>query len=285
MYKITTKIKNKTITWIFGYEWDFNTYTKYILPYTGILYEIVETDIPDFIVSVYQDFYEELPCRQLIFKVSGEYGERLHKLPNCYQFVNNPKPEDDLTWTKYSWGFNQWSGPHLMPKTKKISVVDSGKWEHRKEKIKELGKIVGGIDIYGNLNNMLLTGYHQPGINEKYKGIEEYAFYFSMEHSIANDYLTEKIVDAIMCEAVPIYIGAPNIDQYMIKGSYINYEDVEKIDWSNWQSEYQKYRQSIIKQKEIFLTKLNVFSYFDYLTDNLYLLSKIRPITLENIKN
>ena len=285
MYKLTTRISNKIITWIFRYQWDFYLYTKLILPQTGIAYELIEAE-PDFIVSVYQEFNirdNEFPCRELMFKVSAECGERYCKLPRCYQFVNNPKPEDDLSWTRYSWAFTQWTGPRSRAKTKKISIVDSGKWQHRVDKINEIGNKVGGsIDVYGGLGGNPLKGYHDMEANEKYRGIEQYAFYLSIEHTRADDYLTEKLTDAVLCEAIPIYIGAPNVGLYMLEGSYIDEKDVNAIDWDNWQSEYNRRQAIIKKQKALFLKKFNVFSYFNLLTDDLGLLDKTRPIVLDS---
>jgi hypothetical protein len=37
----------------------------------------------------------------------------------------------------------------------------------------------------------------------------------TMENSITRDYVTEKVYDGLMAGCVPIYLGAPNIDDYI----------------------------------------------------------------------
>ena len=96
---------------------------------------------------------------------------------------------------------------------------------------------------------------------------------------MADDYITEKFTDAILCDAVPIYDGAGNIDVYSYPEAYIRTSDVGNIDWNNWQAEYDRRLPAVQAQKELIRTRLNVFSYFHLLTEDLSLLDKIRPMT------
>ena len=53
----------------------------------------------------------------------------------------------------------------------------------------------------------------------------KYKFVICFENSKTNGYVTEKIFNAFLAGAVPIYDGAPNIDEYVLKNSYIPYND------------------------------------------------------------
>ena len=150
--------------------------------------------------------------------------------------------------------------------------------------IQELSGRIGGVDVFGKLSGRPLGGYHNKGRNnlgnDKYLGIQRYCFYLSIERAIADDYITEKLTDAVFCNAVPIYDGAPNIGQYALPGSYILASEIDRVDWNNWRQEYQKRLPILQAQKELIRTKFNLFSYFDLLTQDLSLLSSTRPISL-----
>ena len=66
---------------------------------------------------------------------------------------------------------------------------------------------VSGADV-----DILGRGY-QP-FEEKADGLAPYRFSIITENVRNHSYFTEKIVDALLCETVPIYWGAPNIDRF-----------------------------------------------------------------------
>lgn len=70
------------------------------------------------------------------------------------------------------------------------------------------------IDSYGKiLQNSALEGGDDGPIT-KMKTISKYPFCLSLENSIAKDYVTEKFYDPLLAGTVPVYKGAPNIDQF-----------------------------------------------------------------------
>ena len=52
--------------------------------------------------------------------------------------------------------------------------------------------------------------------------IGRYRFCMAVENSTEADYVTEKIYDCFLAGTVPIYLGAPNVDEFVPPGSYIN---------------------------------------------------------------
>ena len=51
--------------------------------------------------------------------------------------------------------------------------------------------------------------------------LERYKVYIAAENSIEKDYVTEKVYDGLVAGAVPIYLGAPNVEEYIPSNSTI----------------------------------------------------------------
>lgn len=69
------------------------------------------------------------------------------------------------------------------------------------------------IDSYGRcLRNRTLA--HDEGRRSKLETIARYKFTLAFENSIAHDYVTEKFFDPFIAGSVPVYLGAPNVDEF-----------------------------------------------------------------------
>jgi len=53
------------------------------------------------------------------------------------------------------------------------------------------------------------------GVGDKVGKIAAHKFCVAMENSITQDYVTEKLWDALTAGCVPVYIGAPNVDDFL----------------------------------------------------------------------
>jgi len=96
------------------------------------------------------------------------------------------------------------------------------------------------VDIYGktsltNSNNSKLPS----SFAENYKFYSQYKFVICFENSFENEYITEKLPNAMMGNSIPIYRGAPNVSKYFNTQSFINYED--------YKSSYDKMIEKIIE--------------------------------------
>ncbi len=284
---VMVRFGSKTIRWIFPSVAVTRFMSQAILPWVMPGSNMISGEgSADFVIGVYLNdatitgSFVDLPGQKFLLSVEKE--TRHPKIPDCHSFVQNPLREDDAAYVRYAPTFCCWVPPRDTMKTRRCSVVDNGQYAWRVAMIRDLGRNIGDVDIYGRLSGRALGGYHRSSDshlgNDKYLGIENHCFYLSLERAVADDYITEKFTDAILCNAVPLYDGAPNIDLYAYRESYILTSDVEKIDWKNWQAEYQKRLRAVLAQKELIRTRLNVFSYFHLLTEDLSLLSKIRPL-------
>ncbi|MGX9145833.1 glycosyltransferase family 10 domain-containing protein [Mesorhizobium sp. 128a] len=131
-------------------------------------------------------------------------------------------------WTPYlppaSWWKDTLARP-IMPKTKAASVAlfqSAGTNSSRRVDLAtELTRYIQ-IDSYGRyLNNRSVAG-PDLGPKTKIETIARHRFCFAMENAIETDYVTEKIYDAFMAGTVPIYLGAPNVDEFVPTHSYVD---------------------------------------------------------------
>lgn len=91
----------------------------------------------------------------------------------------------------------------------------------RLDLVDELSKHIK-IDSYGRYwHNRDLPG-PDLGKATKIETIGRHKFCLAVENSIETDYVTEKIYDCLGAGTVPIYLGAPNVDEFVPPGSYIN---------------------------------------------------------------
>jgi hypothetical protein len=304
--EIKIKINNKVINWIFQYHHDYNFFKKNILEWAleDAGFDFSNED-PDFTVGVYindQNTFDKInSLSSQKFLLSAESHTRHPVLDNCHSFVQDARPNDDLSYIKYAPTMCCWSPP--FKKSSKflnilnmfsdnftfVSALDSGRYSWRNDLINNLkSKLSNKLDVFGGLSNRHLGGYHcntnSNFLNEKYESLLPYLFGVAIENDTAKfskeEYITEKVTDPILCETIPICSSAPNLDRYFFDGSYILYEDFENLDFANLKNEYLMRRDQILKQKEFIRTSLNVFSYFNKLSNDLSLLNKTRPITL-----
>ncbi len=98
----------------------------------------------------------------------------------------------------------------------------SGRREYMRELMRDLE-----IDSYGKfLNNARIPNDRwRPS---KLEILPRYKFTLAFENAIARDYVTEKFFDPLLCGSVPIYLGAPNVDEFAPGDHcFINVNDFE----------------------------------------------------------
>jgi hypothetical protein len=93
----------------------------------------------------------------------------------------------------------------------------------------------GEFEFYGSpLPNLIYSKCYKgriPGLNcgkEKISILKNYRFCFCVENRVdLKGYISEKIFPCFAAGCVPIYWGAPNIEEYIPKECFIDYRDFE----------------------------------------------------------
>lgn len=147
---------------------------------------------------------------------------------------------------------------NIESKQKDVCMLISSQFNnsHRQEYLQSLMQHLQ-IDSYGKLfNNKKLE--EDTGRDSKLALYKQYKFVIAFENACATDYVTEKFFDPLISGAVPVYLGAPNIDNFVPgEHCFINVNDFpspkELADYitkcCNDPKEYQSFFQW--KQKEL----------------------------------
>lgn len=98
-----------------------------------------------------------------------------------------------------------------MQQLMKYIQVDAWGKCHRNRKPHEMPKEI--LDIHGQSWNSF--HYTANWVDSKVALAKSYPFTIAIENTIAHDYVTEKLWQPLVAGSVPIYLGAPNIDQWI----------------------------------------------------------------------
>jgi len=118
----------------------------------------------------------------------------------------------------------------------KYSGVDGELYSARRTAIRVFEKnFPENFDLYGigwnraatrvqrSLN--FLTPYYRSykgSLESKAEVLEKYRFALCYENAVVPGWITEKIFDCFRSGCIPIYLGAPNIEEYIPKGAFID---------------------------------------------------------------
>ena len=123
------------------------------------------------------------------------------------------------------------------------------------------------IDVFGRENyHQFTTSYKGPVPDDnKYNVYSRYKYCLSSENNSENNYATEKLWEAILCESLCFYWGCPNLEEYIDEKAFVRLplEDPAaalKIIQQAMAEDWWTQRIEVIKQmKERILNKLGFF--------------------------
>lgn len=146
-------------------------------------------------------------------------------------------------------------------KNRLISVITSDKTftrghRNRIRLVKQLKQHFGStLDLFGR------------GINEienKWDAIIRYKYHIALENCSYPDYWTEKVGDAYLGGAVPIYYGCPNLEEYFPKNSFFSItthvdEAISTIERVISEDPYEAMLQDVMNARSLVLDHYNLF--------------------------
>ncbi len=148
-------------------------------------------------------------------------------------------------------------------KSKLISVIVSDKavtpgHAYRRAFVARLQQHFGAdIDVFGR-------GIR--AIEDKDEGIAPYRYHVALENSEFPDYWTEKLADAFLGGAHPLYWGCPNLERYFPAQSFtaLNIHDpsqaIAAIEQAIAEQRFEHSRDAVAEARELVLNRYNLFA-------------------------
>lgn len=91
------------------------------------------------------------------------------------------------------------------------------------------------LDIWSNNNEHKFKNYRGPlyPYVDKGNGLYQYKYYFMVENNYEQNFITEKLWEPILCEALVFYYGCPNVSDYIDTSAFV------LLDMNDFEKSYQ----------------------------------------------
>lgn len=116
---------------------------------------------------------------------------------------------------------------------------------------------------------------YQP-IDDKLDAILGYRYHLVLENSISDDYWTEKLADAYLGWAYPLYVGCENLDRYFPKAGYLSLtglppsEMIQRLEMLLDQGLQAKQIDALAQSRDAILNRYNPFAWFAELAERFF---------------
>lgn len=110
---------------------------------------------------------------------------------------------------------------------------------------------------------------YKGALDDKADGLMDYKYTFNAENYRENNYITEKLLDGILCETLTFYDGAPNVAEHIDPRCFIQIdlkkpgEALEIIKTSIENNEWEKRIEFIREEKKRLMNDRNVLNIID----------------------
>lgn len=180
-------------------------------------YLIVFNDFAGFEAKVPRErilgFIQEPPDHAHFFDVNlGDKCAKVYTCADASVYSNNANFETFSCGMFYHMEHDVQDFFEPIPKSKKVSCVVSGLshgfYRHRVAIARQLVRT--GVDVWGRG-----LSFGKGFIQDKSQALLPYEFSVCMENGIWEGYHSDKIIDAVMCGCIPIYVGHESIKKHM----------------------------------------------------------------------
>lgn len=214
-----------------------------------------------------------------ITNYSSAYASQFARVVSCHAHISHPQlilSQTGLCWhvgrvlidvnnhrSIINRDYDDFKDSYALPKSKLMSVITSSKdftegHQKRLNFVRRLKAYFGeDIDVFGR-------GIRE--VDDKWDAVSPYKYHIALENSVYPYYWTEKLADAYLAGAYPIYYGCPNVEDYFPDGSYtrINIDDVEgsirAIEECIRERRYEESLDRIIEARNLVLDRYNIFA-------------------------
>lgn len=123
---------------------------------------------------------------------------------------------------------------------------------------------------------------YRGGVKDKIDALSHAEFTLAFENAIGNGYISEKIFDAMKAGSIPIYFGAPDIDQYVPKDCYIDFRD-----FGSYEDLYAYLKNMSPEQKEAYRQAIRDFivTFNNNPMDTRYVIQKMVKVMVDELES
>lgn len=226
----------QTIKINFGYFWpSFNNEDNYFTRILSKKYIVEISEDPEFYFFTHpyngQRDYLNYKCHRIFLGWENKRADwRVCDYVLDSDFVpDNPRHKRFPIWA--GWNLQKLVEPKKMESfanKKKFCcmLVSNAKAKERIEFFHELSKYKQVDSAGRHLNNI------GRSIDDKMDFIKDYKFVISFENSASPGYTTEKLIEPMLANSIPVYWGNPEVDKDFNTESFINFtsaEDYQKV--------------------------------------------------------
>ncbi len=148
---------------------------------------------------------------------------RFHKVLSCNTGLLEAIPNGIFFPLGGAWAEDWQVRPHL--KTKMCSLIASAKRDLQGHVLRH--NTVDWVRAEA-LDVDVMGGGYDP-FEKKSDGLSPYRYSVVIENVREPNYFTEKLIDAVLCQSVPIYWGCPNIGEFMDTSGMVICETEEAL--------------------------------------------------------
>lgn len=201
--------KSKYIDWVFDNSSDVSFYVDNAIP--------MALNIKD----NKKKFGWLLESKFITFSIYCDVKENYEKYFEVFDLIFTNSKELLNIDKRFKWcpAASTWiQTPKIYEKTKMISFISSAKniTEGHKLRRKWVDMIGDQVDLYGRDFNY---------VKLKEEALCDYMFSVAIENGFYEGYFTEKILDCFATGTIPVYKGAPDIQEYFNPDGIINLSD------------------------------------------------------------
>jgi hypothetical protein len=153
------------------------------------------------------------------------WGERNHKnvvnvplfIPYIYtnNFVNILENKGEIT---------------TIPENDICVIISNPRGKERTEFLNKLEKHFNICYAGGYKNNINKSLKAQYNTKEFHNFVNQFKFMITMENSREDTYITEKLINGLLSNIIPVYWGSDRVHDYINENRFINVEDVNNIE-------------------------------------------------------
>jgi hypothetical protein len=189
---------------------------------------------------------------------------------DLFDIMATYRMDSDVPFLYFDYKYPELFRKAPAPKSQFINAFISSSYNQSK-RIACLEELMKHLNVhsYGNiLNNRSIMD--DNGTATKREHIASYKFSIAFENAIARDYVTEKFFDPLIAGSVPVYLGAPNIEDFSPADKcYINVNSFTSVkaladyllELANDDSQYEEYlKWKRLPLRESFIEKTNIIT-------------------------